>query len=287
MKRAWILFLSVCILFSWMMGSVCAEETGGSYEFSLTSNSQGELTVSPGDIITVRLTLTRTEGENVMYGMQDEIQYDSDFFELVEDSDVVFQGIETTDLLLRGNLRTHYWNFVSLDGGTVWPDTVTIGTFQLKVKGDAGVTTIQNRNYQVSREDGTQSYAVVAKDLKVIVSTDCLIRFESNGGTAVEDQTVAYGEKITRPQDPQREGYRLQGWYRNIDRTELWDFDADTVTGNMTLYAGWEVWEPVSDDTTPEGGLGWGLAGLAGLLIVVAVLILRKFLGQKGKENWK
>lgn len=55
---------------------------------------------------------------------------------------------------------------------------------------------------------------------------------------------VLYGELLAKPDDPVRERYELLGWYRDENCTESWDFDTDTVTGDMTLYAGWQG-EPV------------------------------------------
>ena len=57
--------------------------------------------------------------------------------------------------------------------------------------------------------------------------------------TAVSSQTVASGEMLRVPDAPTREGYVLEGWYRDFDCTQPWDFEKDAVCGNMTLYAGW------------------------------------------------
>ena len=55
---------------------------------------------------------------------------------------------------------------------------------------------------------------------------------------------VHYGDLLAKPDDPVRERYQFLGWYKDEERTELWDFAADQVTGDMTLYAGWQG-EPV------------------------------------------
>lgn len=78
--------------------------------------------VNPGDVITVSFTLKRTDAEEAytMYAMQDEIAYDSNFFELVDGSALVTNGIETRDLAMRDNMRKFYMNYVSMSGGDSW-----------------------------------------------------------------------------------------------------------------------------------------------------------------------
>ena len=76
------------------------------------------------------------------------------------------------------------------------------------------------------------------------------ISFETGGGTAVSDQTVVHGGKISVPQIPEREGYVFTGWYFN---GTAWDFEEMTVSGGMTLVAGWKAKEyTVTFD--PNGG---------------------------------
>nr|WP_249310476.1 InlB B-repeat-containing protein [Bacillus sp. FJAT-49736] len=66
------------------------------------------------------------------------------------------------------------------------------------------------------------------------------VRFVSNGGEDVTDEVVKYGEMATEPTNPQREGYNFKGWYKDSDLTTAWDFTADQVTNETTLYAKWE-----------------------------------------------
>ena len=59
-------------------------------------------------------------------------------------------------------------------------------------------------------------------------------------GSTVSSQEVESGEKATKPTDPTKSGYTFDGWYQNENFTgEKWNFNTDTVTGNITLYAKW------------------------------------------------
>lgn len=66
------------------------------------------------------------------------------------------------------------------------------------------------------------------------------ITFDSKGGTDVAPQNRMYGELLTAPEPPTREGYTFTGWYRDSACYELWNTETDTIQQDMTLYAGWE-----------------------------------------------
>ena len=74
------------------------------------------------------------------------------------------------------------------------------------------------------------------------------VTFDSNGGSAVPDQGVYEGEKVTKPGDPTRGGYSFVAWYKEEGLTTKWEFETDTVTGDMTLYAKWEFAPATSDE---------------------------------------
>ena len=66
-----------------------------------------------------------------------------------------------------------------------------------------------------------------------------LVSFNSMGGSAVQSQSVADGEKATEPIAPTKTGYTFGGWYSDLDLTDAWDFSTDTVESDMMLYAKW------------------------------------------------
>lgn len=63
------------------------------------------------------------------------------------------------------------------------------------------------------------------------------VTFDSNGGTYVEKQYVLSGDKIRKPQNPQKYGYVFKEWVdENGDR---WVFNGYQVTEDIVLYAVW------------------------------------------------
>lgn len=65
------------------------------------------------------------------------------------------------------------------------------------------------------------------------------VTFDSLGGSSVDAAAVPSGDIVTRPADPTREGYVFGGWYKDAACTQQWDFSADKVHANTTIYAKW------------------------------------------------
>ena len=66
------------------------------------------------------------------------------------------------------------------------------------------------------------------------------VSFESNGGSAVEEQTVEKGKTAANPTAPTRKGYSFVGWYSDKDLKNVYDFTSP-VTADLTLYAKWKA----------------------------------------------
>ncbi len=272
MKKG-IMILILVLLLSLLALPASAAAGNPTYAFELAANGQDTLEVNQGDVLTVTLRLQRTDEEisSPIYGMQAELRYDANFLELVADGSTAYPGVSTTDIALVDNHREYYMNFLSMSGGTSWEADTLVGTVQFLVTGESGVTRITNEDFLVSLPDGSGSYECTANELLLILSTDCTVRFQTNGGTEIAPVTAIFGERLPRPVDPVREGYHLVGWFTDIYLTDEWDFEEDIVDGNMTLYAKWEAGDPAS----AEPGVNLGLWMLLVLLIAaIALLIL-------------
>lgn len=263
---------------------LAAESDSSEFMFSLTADGKNTKEVNYGDIVTVCLKLIKTDQAEpyTMYAMQDELQYDSRVLELVPDSEILYSGIATSNIEKSDGYRELYLNFLSLSGGTVWNPETVIGTVQFRVIGTSGVTVIKNNDYLVSLQDGSGSYLCKREDITLIISTDCTVRFHSNGGTKVDNQIVQYGERIPRPSDPQREGYQFDGWYTDIDLSKEWDFESDLVKENMSLYAKWSP-ETQSNSEPDEGNqhcIYWMFLIIV-LLVLLFMWIKRRYMKRK------
>lgn len=65
------------------------------------------------------------------------------------------------------------------------------------------------------------------------------VTFDSQGGSAVDAQQVAYGGYATQPATPTRDGYTFVGWTTDAAGTTPYGFGMP-VTGGITLYAKWD-----------------------------------------------
>ena len=278
-----------------------AADTDMSFSFSITSDGKSEKRVETGDIITVVLTLKRTDNESpyTMYSMQDELRYDSKFLELVEDSWVTMNGVNSTDIAMVDNYREFYMNYLSFSGGAQWKATSTIGIVQFKVIGTSGATKITNQDFLVSLPDGSGGYSCTASNLTLIVTNDCTVSFESNDGSYISNMTVTFGDKLDPLDIPDREGYDFDGWYTDIHLTEEWDYDT-IIDSNITLYAKWSVSTGESSSTTDttdttdteeviepieEGCKSFDISILIILIIITLATFVLTYIRRKTKDS--
>ena len=147
------------------------------------------------------------------------------------------------------------------DGGTIDPDTgavtpdeggsVVIGSGEdaTTITPPSGQPVTPNRDGSVTIPGGStvqigdgESITIPSEDVTIKPNEDgaffVTVTFDSQGGSQVASKTVAVGTAVTRPVTPTRSGYSFQGWYTAANGDTQWNF-ADSVTGNMTLFARW------------------------------------------------
>ncbi len=110
---------------------------------------------------------------------------------------------------------------------------------------DLGYTTLWDFDTDTVSED-TTLYA----NWTVISYT---VTFELNEGSpSIPQQTVDYGQKVSEPAEPSKDGFLFEGWYEEAGLLNQWDFDTDTVSEDITLYAKWFDVMEVNDDTLSD-----------------------------------
>ena len=75
------------------------------------------------------------------------------------------------------------------------------------------------------------------------------VLFNDGATTLYVVTDLSAGDKLTKPEDPVKDGYTFAGWHKDTACTQPWDFN-DGITGDMTLYAKWTPQETVTPTAT-------------------------------------
>ena len=148
-----------------------------------------------------------------------------------------------------------------------WPNYTTGGGVYMYKLGDAEATEVfvpgsGYANYcmasVVCDQFGNLYYTNDSGHLFCVKSQAHRVKFNSQGGSSVKDQTPASGSTVTKPADPTREGYTFGGWYTDEACTQAYDFGTP-MAADMTLYAKW-----TKNAINPGGNGGSGSNGGSG-----------------------
>lgn len=168
-----LLFMLLTMALTIVPATFNTAAAAGEMTYSLTLSSS-TTNIRVGDEITVRLTLDRTD-ENapyLLYSMQDEIMYNSEYLKLVDGSiSAVSPGFITATRAMSDNIHNKViMSFVDLSGaGSQKDSSLTVGTFKLKAV-KAGTTTIENTDYKVNKSTGLDTYDSTANSLNISIS---------------------------------------------------------------------------------------------------------------------
>lgn len=102
---------------------------------------------------------------------------------------------------------------------------------------------IKSISYDYEVDLGSASDESIDQKMSVTFNAQLGVRqaYETNGGTKVLPQYFEAGSKDTEPEKPERDGYQFTGWFtqKDANAASRWIFGR-TLSGNITLYAGWE-----------------------------------------------
>ena len=134
---------------------------------------------------------------------------------------------------------------VSLDGYDLY--TYSFGTstgFGDYTKEDGVMT------FYPARDAGTVIFTAELSDDMLVVTYNggemrfykkvfYTVSFSAEGGSMLDPVSVLNGSTMEKPADPVRSGYTFLGWYTDSEYQDPFLFDAQPVTGDLTLYAYW------------------------------------------------
>ncbi|MDD4688691.1 MAG: InlB B-repeat-containing protein [Eubacteriales bacterium] len=84
--------------------------------------------------------------------------------------------------------------------------------------------------------------------------TTCTVKFNTDGGSKIDNQNVNVGAIATEPETPTKDGFKFDGWYTDKTLNDKYDFTSK-VTKSINIYAKWaedKEQEPIADDDLTE-----------------------------------
>ena len=103
------------------------------------------------------------------------------------------------------------------------------------------------------------------------------IKFNSNGGTAIESYKTLENRLIQQPTDPTKDGFTFAGWFADSELNTEYDFNSP-VTQDTTLYASWtenNVDNPAHEKSRTDNIPTWGLFIIILLVILIIICIIK------------
>lgn len=100
-------------------------------------------------------------------------------------------------------------------------------------------------NFETDRVHESMTLTANWKRIKYVV------KFDSNGGSPIDEQVVESGNLSIKPTDPTKENCRFLGWFIGEDE---WLFDINLVTDYITLTAKWEDYPTHTVEFNSDGG---------------------------------
>lgn len=217
MKKFLGLLLAFVMLFS-PVSNVFAD-SGITLNCDLTCEGQNLVFKQTDDIITVTYTLknvTDETGKYVVSSHTNEVYYDPDFFEYVEDSASITAGISQTAKYQEWSWGARSISFNGYAQNKKWASKQIVGTFQLKVIATEGSSTI---------------YSV-----PVIASTNGIYNFTTSDLTVKIGEDISYVVEVNFSED-YIDGKKIILVYTNNDGIS---FDYDGVTMYDVTSKGYE-----------------------------------------------
>ncbi len=101
-----------------------------------------------------------------------------------------------------------------------------------------------------SYENGTITLTYEGTEMQFLEKVYYTVTFETNGGTAIDSVQVLNGKTVAEPEEePGRTNYEFLGWYKDSAGNEPFDFAAEKITANTTIYAKWEYINTIAYDS--------------------------------------
>lgn len=118
------------------------------------------------------------------------------------------------------------------------PAGITYTVTEAEADKDGYTTTSVNASGSIIKDDtAAVTFTNTRNSSSSHHSTRYTLHYESNGGTAYQDERYSSGTKVTLDKAPIRESYTFTGWYTDEKLTDK--ITSVTMNSDKTVYAGW------------------------------------------------
>ncbi|WP_160499682.1 InlB B-repeat-containing protein [Paenibacillus dendrobii] len=260
----------------------------------------GSVSGTPGSTVDVPVTAGESTYGIAAYDIQ--IDFDTEALELTGIAGNAGDYFDSNYDNVTGWLKTAW---VDSDAGdTPIAAGEKLFTISFKIKSGAGLgdkaLTVQTEEpilFSILDSSGNEMEKTLTPG-KVTVKegpVQFTVTFDSQGGSAVDSIThVDNDMTIGAPTAPTKAGYTFAGWYKEAAGTHAWNFAADTVTSDVTLYAKWTSNDSNNSNNSNNSGSPSTSSGTstpekpAGLQVIVDGVVKDQIAtGLTTKENGK
>ncbi len=130
-----------------------------------------------------------------------------------------------------------------------WPGLITYGTTLTLASDFPSPPTVSGFTFNYWCTDEQTSSRIYSSTVKITENTNYYakweknsytVRFETDGGSSITSKSIYYMDTVTRPADPEKEGYDFVNWYKDESFNSLFGFGTDKITKNTIIYAKWK-----------------------------------------------
>jgi uncharacterized repeat protein (TIGR02543 family) len=221
--------------------------TGCLLDLGVPRRNDGQQSQPAGGVLTVKGVKNGTHHEAEVYDYPDDIADDDDLNSIISDAKLAAIGLGTAGnrTLALGLLIPPKGEYFKADGNflVVLRDAKD-NNAPFKYKAAVPFTGGNAAVEYGKMETATRLYTVTF-DLNY-----------TGVANPPPNQEIDAGGNVTPPAAPTRDGYTFGGWYTDAAGTgAAWDFDKDTVTTNLDLYAKWTRTYTVTFNTGTGGSI--------------------------------
>lgn len=113
--------------------------------------------------------------------------------------------------------------------------------------------------WDFAKDKVTTDTTLYAKWTAGAVAANYTVSFDMKGhGDQIDSRVVTEGSLLTAPTAPTETNYTFGGWYKDNSCEYKWDFTAEKVTANTTLYAKWTANPVITNYTVTFNMKGHG-----------------------------